>query len=443
MGLSSKKSTTTSQQTTTSSPLDAYKPYIDQALGSSQDVFNANQPLMQSIGNKALDVYNGLATPQTALGSIYTGQNPAQGTYTRLQSAAANDPSLGLLQNQANKGTGAYDSIGTNNPALGQLQGMTTQNSPALGLLSGMVNGQANGDTSQYYKDVLGGKYLDNNPYVDQIAQQATDAATKAQNLRFAGSGMDAGMSTPYAQALGSSVADANNNLRYQNYATERGNQNTAAGLSDSQYNATKDRNLQAATSLGSVYAGDADRSLSAATNLGSLYNQTGQLRLGAQQAGDNQQLASAQALGNQTNADNATSLAGANGSIQSILSALGLEPSLSAAQLNALNGAATIPYAGVNSYANLINSLTGKYGTTDSNGTQTTKTSQSLGSVLGGLAGTALSAYAGGGLGGGLGGLLGGGNPLSDAMGNFGLGTPSFLGSMSGLNTTPGTIKF
>lgn len=412
MGLSSSKSKTKTQSTTTSSPLAQFAPYINQGLSSAQGIMDSNQGNMQMLGGKALDVANSFGAPTAALGSIYNGQNPAQATYTRAQNAAANDPSMGILQQlaQGSKSPGQYDGIGSDNPALARLMAMSDQ--------------QANGDTSQYYKDVIGGKYLDNNPYVDQMAQQATDAATRAANARFAATGMGEGISTPYTQVLGQSVANANNQLRYQNYNAERGLQNTAAGMSDAQHNATADRNL------------------SAATGLGSLYNQTGALNLSVQQAKDQafnadrtNQLAAAQGLGGQYNVDNATALNGANGAIQSQLAALGLIPGMTSAQLNALGAAASIPYTGVNNYANLVNGLTGKYGTTDSNSTQTTKTSQSLGSVLGGLAGAGLSAFASGGFGGGgLGSLFGGA-----ASGGGGL-MNTLTSGLSPLNLTPNT---
>jgi hypothetical protein len=332
MGLSSSKKTTTTNSTsnTSSTPLDQYAPYINTGLSTANDILKGNQGNMEMLGGKALDIANGFGGANTALGSIYTGQNPAQATYARLQNAASNDPSIGTLT-ALSHGNGAYDAIGAGNPALASLQAMSA--------------GQANGDTSQFYKDVIGGKYLANNPFVDTIAQQATDAATKAQNQRFALSGMDAGISTPYSQALGTAVANANNQVRYQNYNDERQLQQQAAGLSDAQYNATQDRNLQAAN------------------NLGSLYNQTGQLRLGAQQAKDANQLAATTALGSQYSNNNAIALNAANGDVNSQLQALGLVPGLTSAQLNALGAAASIPYTGVNNYANLINGLTAKYG--------------------------------------------------------------------------------
>lgn len=361
MGSFSSKTKTKSQSTTTTAPNAQYQPYTDQAIGDVKKIYDNNQSLFNSIGGKAMDVYNGLGPAASALGDIYTGNGPGAATYNNMQHASANDTSIPILTQlaQGSKSPGDYSGIGDGNPALGILQGMT--------------NGQVNGDTDQYYKDVIGGKYLDNNPYIDAIAKQGQDAALKAVNQRFAASGMGEGLSTPYAQAAGDSITNANNTLRYQNYSDERGRQNQVAGMSDAMYNATKDRNL------------------SAATGYGSLFNQTGALKLNAQQAKDQafnadrtNQLAAADRLGSQNNANNATSLSAANAQVQSILSALGLAPGMADEQLKSLTVGSMLPFVGASNYANLINSLTGRYSTTNSNSTSTTKSTPSVLSDIG-----------------------------------------------------------
>lgn len=426
MGLSSSKTKTKS--TTTSSPLDQYAPYINQGLSSAQNVLDANQGNLASMSQSAYGLYDDLAKTIGAgggfignaqniaadiYGGVYRGTNPGAGTYAALQ--VANDPSMGVLSGLArgSASPGYYDGIGTDNPALPILQGMTSQSNPALGLLAGMTDQSANPDSAQFYKDTLAGKYLNNNPYLDAIVQQGTDAATKAVNRRFAAAGMGDGLSTPYADLLSRNIADTSNQLRYTAYNNELNRMGQVGGQSDAEYNATKDRALQAANGLGSLYNSSADRALSAATSLGSLYNQTGQLDLSAQQAKDQAfnndraaQLAAAQALGQQRTADNTTALNAASAAdtqhdqqIAQMLQALGLVPELASAQyagvspaLAALQQAASIPYTGVNNYAALVNGLTGKYGTETTNSTQTTggltnflSSLSGLGSALGG----------------------------------------------------------
>jgi len=428
MGLSSSKTKTKS--TTTSSPLDQYAPYINRGLSTAQNVLDTNQGNLTSMSQSAYGLYDNLSKSIGAgngfvgnaqnmaanlYGGHYHGTNPGAATYGSLM--AANDPSIGILSGLARGSTspGHYDGIGDNNPALGLLQSMTAQS--------------ANPDSAQFYKDTLAGKYLNANPYLDAIVRQSGDAATKAVNQRFGAAGMGSGLSTAYADLLSRNLADSENRLRYGAYNDELTRMGTIGGQSDAQYNASQ------------------DRSLNAATGLGSLYNQTGQLQLAAQQAKDQAfgndrtaQLAAAQALGQQQTADNSTALNAAsaadtqyNQRIAQQLQALGLVPELANAQyagvspaLASLQAAASIPYTGVNNYAALVNGLTGKYGTETTN--SVTKQSSNIGEMLSGLANTAISAYAGGGLG-GLGGLFhgggtgGGGSSGGDILSTLGSG--------------------
>lgn len=351
MGSFSGKKKTTSTSTSTVAPTSAYAPYTNQAVGDAQKIYQDNTPLFQSLAGKAMGVSNGLGVAAGTAASLAGGTNPAQAAYGRLQNAGANDTSIPILQQMAggSASPGDYSNIGTSNPA--------------IGLLSGMAHGQANGETSQFYHDTLAGNYLNNNPFIDRIAQQGQDAALKAVNQRFAATGIGEGLSTPYAQAAGGSIADANNNLRYTAYGNELNRMGQIGAQSDSQFNATGDRNL------------------AAAQGLGSLSNSTDALRLNAQQAKDgafqsdrSSQLAAAQSLGSQNNLNNATSLAATGGNIQSILSGLGLGTNIADSQYKGIAGSAMLPYAGLEGYSDLINSLTGRYATTNGTSTGTEK---------------------------------------------------------------------
>jgi hypothetical protein len=378
MGLSSSKTKTKS--TTSSTPLDQYAPYITQGLTTAQGVLNDNQANLNQMSQSAYGLYNGLANSiangsgfvngaQNIAANLYNGGGPGAATYQNLQQASAHDPSLGLL-GKLSQGSNAYDAIGTSNPALGLLQGMTNQ--------------AANPDSAGYYKDVLGGKYLDaGNPYLGAMLQQSDDAVTKAANQRFAAAGMGAGLSTPYMDVLTRNLTNGENMLRYQDYDNQLNRMTQVGAQSDAGYNAAQ------------------DRSLSAASNMGNLYNSMQQTRLQAQQAHDQQQLDAAKAWGTQSNADNQTALDAANGSVDAIIKALQQAPGLADAQyagvtpaLSALQAAASIPYTGVNNYAGLVNGLTGKYGNETTNSTQTT--SGNIGQMLSGLAGSALSSFVG-----------------------------------------------
>jgi hypothetical protein len=409
MGLSTSKKKTTTNTTSSTAPLQQYQPYIDAGANAGLDLLNKGQPALDQASKTAMDVYGGLAGAQGTAASIYGGSSPTLQGYKNLQGAAANDPSIGLLSKYAqgsdNPASGLLSKFaaGGNDPSMGTL-GQLAQGSHSPGSydgigseLSGMTNQQVNGDTSQFYQDTLGGKYLNNNPYIDQMAQQSQDAALKSVNQRFAASGMSEGMSTPYASAAGSSVADANNTLRYGAYKDELNRMGQIGGQSDGMYNATQDRSLSAATSLGQLQLGaqqakdasfnsDRNAQLAAAQSLGSQYT-SGQktgldaaTTLGSQYlTGQGQQIGAAQGLGSQYSADNATSLAATNGMSQAQIQALAQATGLSAAQLAALQTSGQLPYTGLNAYAGDMNSLIGKYGTNTGSGTSTETTKNSL----------------------------------------------------------------
>ena len=76
--------------------------------------------------------------------------------------------------------------------------------------------------------DTIGGKFLDGNPWLDAIAGQARENATNDVAGRYSSAGR---YGSAYGQgAMAKAIADSENQLRYQNYATERGYQNDAVG---------------------------------------------------------------------------------------------------------------------------------------------------------------------------------------------------------------------
>lgn len=79
-----------------------------------------------------------------------------------------------------------------------------------------------------YFGDVMGGKYLDQqNPYMQGMIDQTNESVSNRVNSNFSGSGRYG--SDYHTGELTKGLADAENNLRFSNYATERGYQNGAA----------------------------------------------------------------------------------------------------------------------------------------------------------------------------------------------------------------------
>jgi len=80
-----------------------------------------------------------------------------------------------------------------------------------------------------YAKEVLGGKYLDSNPYLDSIVRRGEEDAANRVNSTFSLAGRTG--SGGHAESLARGVATAGNALRYGNFAQERANQQQAAGM--------------------------------------------------------------------------------------------------------------------------------------------------------------------------------------------------------------------
>ena len=122
------------------------------------------------------------------------------------------------------------------------------QNQPQLQALSNDLSGhlpalwQKAFDTSSmqpsfgYANDVLGGKYLNSNPYTTALAHQAGQDAANHVNSTFSLAGRTG--SNDHATQLAKGVDQAENAILFQNYQNERGQQANAAGLLPQLYGA-------------------------------------------------------------------------------------------------------------------------------------------------------------------------------------------------------------
>lgn len=77
-----------------------------------------------------------------------------------------------------------------------------------------------------FYGDTMAGKYLDqNNPYLEGVIGDTNQSIADSVNQQFAGARFGSGY---HARTLADRIGANENNLRYGNYATERGYQNDA-----------------------------------------------------------------------------------------------------------------------------------------------------------------------------------------------------------------------
>lgn len=166
--------------------------------------------------------------------------NIASGTDPLSQSASANSNNVNQAYNGLNRSLAdVYNGSTAQGGAYNSMINGTDASSQAY---QGMLNG---GDAqSMYLKDVIGGKYLNNNPYLSA----ATDAANSDTTRQFQsavmpqlasqfsmagryGSGAQSQGISDATNNLAKQISNTNANIYNQDYQMERGNQNSAAGL--------------------------------------------------------------------------------------------------------------------------------------------------------------------------------------------------------------------
>lgn len=127
-------------------------------------------------------------------------------------------------------------------PAANAVQGAYQANAGNIQNISNQLSGQLGGLMNRAFtpsqtlqaaqgnvQSVLGGDYLNGNKYLDGVIGQTANDVTDRINSIFGSAGRTGG--DQHVQVLGRELANAENNLRYQNYSQERQNQMAALGL--------------------------------------------------------------------------------------------------------------------------------------------------------------------------------------------------------------------
>ena len=127
--------------------------------------------------------------------------------------------------------SGANTILNTVNNNQGDLQGLANSIRGVVPDLRRLALGDDGGiaAASKYGRQVLGGKFLNSNPFINQLAQHSREVAGNEVNSTFSGAGRTGSMS--HARGLAKGVADSNNMLRYGAYNQERQNQQQMAGM--------------------------------------------------------------------------------------------------------------------------------------------------------------------------------------------------------------------
>jgi len=291
------------------------------------------QPL-QALYGSALDWYNS-GTPQYYPGNTVAPINPmtqqAMGMgANRAMQGTANQPLLDTAASTLQRNASGVPL--TNNPAYGTMAAFSGGNvvgsNPAQNFFQSAAAGGYNADPSQgffgsvqngawnninaaqpYFQNATNGAYLNANPYVNQMVQNAQrpvvqnfqNAIAPALASQFSaagrtGSGAHQAAFGQATDALGRTLGDISSGLYGQNYANERGLQQQAAGALMGQQNqdrayqmqaaqdlanrvdATRNFQMQGAQQLGAMNANERAQQLQAAQSIGNLYGQQQEL---------------------------------------------------------------------------------------------------------------------------------------------------------------------
>lgn len=134
--------------------------------------------------------------------------------------------------------TGAYNSNAGN---IANITSTLQNNLPTV--LGQTLNNPTLGAANSYDQDVLSGKYLTGNPYLDAQIKATNEDVTNTVNGAIGTRGLTGG--SAQAAILAKQLANNETNLRYTDYTNERNNMNTAAGNAAS-LSGANDNNIQA-----------------------------------------------------------------------------------------------------------------------------------------------------------------------------------------------------
>ena len=301
------------------SPWKPAQPYILDSLAAVGDTFRQNQPALQTAATDFYDAFN-----RSAPGAE-TGINLAQGR--------VNDTLAGRFAGM-NPGNATFQSmLGANNPALAGMQ--------RLG--DGGFVGQGAG--ADYFRDVVGGRFVNNNPFLQANIDAAIGDQRNAVNSMFSAAGRFG--SEAHQGTMAREAGRISNTMRGADLAAERDRQQQAAGALDGLVRS--DRGLQ----------------LGALGQQGQLANAEIGIRGEA-----------ANALDRNFNMDQGR-----------MDQAIGMGQDLRAGNLGLLGNAAQLPWLGVQAQAGGVTGLSSPYGT------RTTTENSGIGGTIAGLGGSLLSA--------------------------------------------------
>lgn len=271
------------KSTTKNDPWEPAQPYILQGLQNSGRVFDQTQPQLEAFAGMQRDSYGRLAPGaeagiQLAQGRVndtlagkFAGMNPGQQTFLNAMAnpratnnymgAMGSNPSTQTVGGLAGggfvgQGEAAQFARGAtmNGRATNDYMG-AVQNNPALSGMQQFGNGNfvGGGAGADYFRDVVGGKFVNNNPYLqDNINAAVGDARDSVSSLfsRAGRYGSEANQATMAREA-----GRISSGARAADLSAERDRQGAAAGALDSLTRADRGMQLSALGQVGDMSA--------------------------------------------------------------------------------------------------------------------------------------------------------------------------------------------
>lgn len=182
-----------------------------------------------AVDSRALDTLSGAAvraggqrvTPQTAGMSAW--EQTARSLPGEYQFGADETDSRAVARDAMSASDAGSDRMSSLSRQIGSIPGQYRVSYDGPNDIIGGAAGQ------DYVNRVLGGEYLNSNPYIDEMARIARQNAFNDVSSAFGRSGMTG--STNFGSSLGRGVSEAETGLRYANYEGERGRMGDAANL--------------------------------------------------------------------------------------------------------------------------------------------------------------------------------------------------------------------
>tara|TARA_R110002074_G_scaffold262994_2_gene435113 strand:- start:711 stop:1415 length:705 start_codon:yes stop_codon:yes gene_type:complete len=157
------------------------------------------------------------------MGSVSAMEGAVMGKKSSKSTTGPSKFAKPYIQSGVNEVTNAYNA---NKGNIASISDILAKNMP--GVVDSTINNEGLSAANTLNTDTLNGKYLQGNPYLQQIIDQTNRDVTDGVNSGIGMRGVTGG--SAHAQILARELAKSESNLRYTDYSKERGYQDAAIG---------------------------------------------------------------------------------------------------------------------------------------------------------------------------------------------------------------------